>query len=58
MGRWFVILLASALAIGVGVHFLPGLYDTCGHWMGASIPWLLPVGGVIVYAFHRMTSKG
>lgn len=58
MGRWIVILLASAFTIGLMVWFLPGLREKAFVWQGAQFPWAFVLGGIVIYSFHRMTKKG
>lgn len=57
MGRWFVVLLAVALTVGVLFAFFPTLRTAEFNVGEHGVKWFIPLGLGIAVAYHKLTGK-
>jgi hypothetical protein len=55
--RWIVIALATVAACWGVYYMLPSIGAHAFFIGGHSVSWIMLVGGVFAYSFHRFTSK-
>jgi hypothetical protein len=58
MGRWIVILIASAACCGAVYKYAPGMTSHAFYLGSFDVRWMMLVGLGFVYMGHRLTKKG